>query len=452
MKKAIGILALLLFIATASQGQVLVKNPVNPRYFAHGESTEAVYLTGSHTWNIVVTDDTVDPAYADMEKYLDWVQSFGHNYIRLWTNRSYNTHTPVPWTLVDGDAVMGAEMNGRWNENYFTHLADRVRQVTSRGMYCSVMLFGSGVGFKDDWQGGTYWHPDYNTSSALDTAFSATNGDSFYTADAAALEVQKALVRKTIDTLSHEDNLFWEVINEPSLPASAAWHETMIAYVRNYERSKQKQHLIMMSGEGAAPSASDESLLFRSSADIISPDNLSPYLITQGGDAAYSSKIVMNDTDHIAGYSEPEDADLYRRWVWRAFCRGTNVIFMDPYDDNIPPYNFGSVNPVFDSVRAAMGDTKSYADRMDLRYALPSASFSSTGYALVHPGRTYLVYQPNRGSFTYSLPAGNYNYEWFDPATGRVTTTGTMKGAKKIKSVPPPGYSDAVLFVVNRPQ
>ena len=443
MKKGIGILMLLLTIATGSNGEVLVKNPVNPRYFAHAGSSEAVYLTGSHTWNLIVTDDPDMPTYEAMERYLDWVQSFGHNYIRLWTNRSYNTHTPVPWNLIDGDAVM----DEKWNEDYFNYLAERVNQVTSRGMYCSVMLFGSGVGFKDDWQGGTYWHPDYNTSAALDAAFSATDGDSFYTSNTAAFEVQKALIRKTIDTLNDEDRIFWEVINEPNLPASATWHNTIMAYIREFEAAKPKQHLIMMSGEGAAPSTSDEQYLFKSNADIISPDNLSPYSITQGGNASYSSKIIMNDTDHITGYSDPDDAVIYRKWVWRAFCRGTNVIFMDSYDDNIPPYNDGYINPVFDPVRAAMGHTKRYADRMDLRYALPSTSFSSTGYALVHPGRTYLIYQPDTGSFTYSLPPGYYNYEWFNPNTGIVTATGTMKGAKKLKSTPPYGSVDAVLFI-----
>jgi len=423
-------------------GGVLIRNPTNPRYFARAGSDAAIYMTGSHTWNLVQTDDAYLPTYQALEYYLDWVQSFGHNFIRVWANFSYLSYTPVPWNTSGGLALMDS-----FNQAFFDQLRERVLQITRRGMYCSVSLFGSGVRFKkqSDWET-VWWNPDNNSSTVLDSAFSTTDGDTFFTGNTAALNIQKAFAEKVIDTLNDQDLLFWEIINEPNLPASYTWHNAMMAHIRTYESTKPKQHLIMMSGEGADPNSSDESYLFASDADIVSPDNLTPYTITEGGDIAYTAKMVINDSDHVVGWSDPDDADIYRRWVWRAFTRGTHPIFMDSYDDNIPPYNYGSINAAFDPVRAAMGHTKSYADRMDLRYALPSTSFSSTGYALINPGKTYLIYQPGTGSFTYTLPAGDYRYEWFNPNTGRVTQTGAMTGGVKT-STPPGGYTDAVLFI-----
>lgn len=425
--------------SASSAGGVLIRNPTNPRYFARAGSDAAVYMTGSHTWKLIQTDDAQPPTYQALENYLDWVQSFGHNFIRVWANFSYRRYTPIPWNKSDGLAVMDS-----FDQSYFDALRARVLQITRRGMYVSVTLFGSGVGIKNDWAG-NWWNPANNTSAALAAAFSSTDGETFYTADTAALNIQKALAAKTIDTLNDQVNLIWEIINEGHATAAGnAWQEAMVAYVRQYESNKPLRHLVMRGGYGDGAVSNDD--LLASSADVISPDGLSPYGFSEGGSGSYTNHAVINDTDHVGGYSEPKEADIYRRWVWRAFTRGTHPIFMDSYDDDIPPWNFGVINPVFDPTRAAMGHTKSYAGRMDLRYALPSASFSSTGYALVHPGKTYLIYQPGTGPFTYTLPAGDYDYEWFHPNTGKVTQTGTLSGGVKT-STPPSGYADAVLFI-----
>ncbi len=65
-------------------------HPTNPRYFTDGSPTaagtlRAVYLTGSHTWNNLVDfgrDD--DPMRFDYDAYLDALERYGHNFIRMW--------------------------------------------------------------------------------------------------------------------------------------------------------------------------------------------------------------------------------------------------------------------------------------------------------------------------------------------------------------------------------
>jgi hypothetical protein len=80
----------------------------------------------------------------------------------------------------------------------------------------------------------------------------------------------------------------------------------------------------------------------------------------------------------------------------------------------------------FEPARWAMGDTRRYAERVNLIAMQPRDDLSSTGYALANPGREYLVLQPNRaaGSFTVLLlERGTYATEWFS-IEGRQTVPG----------------------------
>jgi pectate lyase len=420
---------------------VLIRHPDNPRYFARAGSDEAIYLTGSHMRSLGQGGARGPASYERMEAYLDWAQACGHNFVRLWTNLSTASDEPCPWNMSGGKAVMDS-----FNQDYFDDLRERVIQITGRGMYCSVALFGSGAGFKDvsSWAE-HWWNPCNNTSRALAAAFSPTDGSTFYTADPGALTLQQLLAVKTIDTLNDQSNLMWEIIHEGHATAGGnGWQEAMAAFVREYEARLPLRHLVLRGGYGKGSTSNAD--LLASSADVISPDGFDPYTFDEGGRASYEGKVVINDSDHVGGFADPDEADTYRKWVWKAFCRGTHPVFTDSCDDCPPTSNNGPPRAEFDGVRVAMGHTKSFAGRMDLRHTLPDASFSSTGYALVHPGETYLIYQPYYGYFTFRLPAANYEWEWFNPQTGQVTATGTMTGGAKVLT-PPSGYSDAVLFL-----
>ena len=57
-----------------------------------------------------------------------------------------------------------------------------------------------------------------------------------------------------------------------------------------------------------------------------------------------------------------------------------------------------------------------YAERMSLVDTEPRRDAASTGYALVNPGREYLVLEPDGDGtpFTVVLDQGRYAVEWFD--------------------------------------
>ena len=133
---------------------------------------------------------------------------------------------------------------------------------------------------------------------------------------------------------------------------------------------------------------------------------------------------------------------------------------MDPYLDKRGARNspigtdprdpqFGvSVDPYWDTIRRAMGHTLAYAKRIDLAAMKPMDALSSTRYCLAHPGVEYVVYQPAPGKdFSVELAAGTYAFEWFNPAAGSESATGTLTVAAESRSFTAPFAGDAVLYL-----
>lgn len=433
----------------------LRKHPDNPRYLTNS-SGEVIYLTGSHTWYLIQNNPSRgvnDNSYEYMEEYLDFIQEeHGHNFVRLWINFAYldTIDGPYPWqrtgpgTARDGKPKFDMT---KFDEDYFNLVRERVQQITRRDMYVSVMMFGSFIRFREPatWNY-MAWHPDNNINQPLANAFSKNDGYSFFTSDQQALEIQRMLVRKTIDTLNDQDNLIWEVINEADMNAnpqrtSHEWQYGMVDYIRSYEANKPKQHLVALNTGGQ--SGNENRYLYESPADIISPNFLTEDYMN-GGPAAYKDKIVVNDTDHLWGVGGDDI------WVWKTFTRGNHPIFMDPYDTvSESNDNEGVINPEWDPARAAMGHTLKYANRIDLASAYPSDSSSvcSTKYCLVNPGVGYLFFQPDSGRFTAEISSGEYALEWFSLRSASVVGTDTENLASGTVTFTPPVDGPVVLYL-----
>ena len=162
------------------------------------------------------------------------------------------------------------------------------------------------------------WHPDNNINVREGLI---ENGKDFFSMKPDLLAFQEGHVRRVIDQLNHFDNFAWEIMNEAELPASKEWQYHMIRYIREYEKTKPKQHLIIMSGgNNEAKGALEDG-----PADIISPDGSFEY--KDGGPATYDDKIVVNDTDHLWGFSRVGQTEVYRKWVWKTFLRVT-IVFL----------------------------------------------------------------------------------------------------------------------------
>jgi len=438
----------------------------NPRYFTD-DSGRAIYLTGSHTWSNLVDIGPKDPPpQFDFSTYLDWMQKLNHNFIRLWTwepvtwntkaNRENKLHTaaPQPWArtgpglALDGKPKFNLK---KPNPAYFDRLQRRISAARDRGIYVSIMLFeGWAMQFSTGaWEGHPF-HPQNNVNGVDGDQNKDGKGLEFHTLiNPAVTALQETYVRKVIDTVNDFDNVLYEISNE-NHPPSTEWQYHIIRYIKDYEKTKPKQHPVGMTFQYRD---GKNEVLFKSPADWISPNREGGYRddppITDG------RKVILNDTDHLWGIGGNQ------AWVWKSFLRGHNPIFMDPYDGVVLGEKF---DPKWDPIRRSMGYTRMYAERMNLAAMRPRDDLSSTRYCLAKPGVEYLVYKPaadesrpsetgrDEASITVKLKPGEYEYEWFDPEQGKVVSTGTIRANGSEQTLRAPFKGDAVVYIAHSPQ
>lgn len=434
-------------------------SPDNPRYFCD-PAGRVVYLTGSHTWsNLKDMGPTQPPPAFDYRHYLELLQQYDHNFIRLWTwelsRYGYREHetkptyaAPFPWPRIG----WGIALDGRpkfdlskFDEAYFQRLRERVQATGQRGIYVSIMLFeGHGLHASD-----APWRWDGHPMNARNNV-NGINGDP--NGDGRGLEtqslqipavtaIQEAYVRKVVDTVNDLDNVLYEIVNE-SGGYSTAWQYHLIRFIHEQEKKLGKQHPVGMTFQYSGEQGGRNQTLFDSPADWISPNPEGGY--QDNPPAATGAKVIITDTDHLWGIGGNQ------QWVWKSFCRGMNPIFMDPFS---PPIDHGAASPTgldpqWEPVRKSMGYTLTFARRMDLAKATPRNDLASSGYCLANPGSEYLVYLPEGGEVSVELTgvAGQLAGEWFAPSTGQTAGQFTVAGGGK-RTFASPVAGDAVLYL-----
>ena len=427
----------------------------NPRYFAERDG-KAILLTGSHVWyNLVDMGPQDPPEPFDYAAHLDWLTKYNHNFMRMWAWEMIQWDTrgngagirneittfyvqPHPWLRTGpGKALDGKPRFDlkRFNPEYFNRLKKRVTAARDRGIYVSVMLFEGWAmqRIEDGWKLHPF-HPENNINGI--------NGDA--NGDGKGLEVhelvtdkvtelQKAYIRKVIETVNALDNVLYEISNE-NHPDSTAWQYAMIDYIRACEKDMPWQHPVGMTFQfkGGA-----NQTLFDSPADWISPNPDGGY--RDNPPAGDGSKVVISDTDHLWGIGGNE------AWLWKSVTRGLNAIFMDPYDGVVLGKHF---DPKFEPLRKEMGYALRLSQRLNLNRCRPLPDLASTGYCLADPGTEYLVFQPKAGkSVILGLQPGQYTSEWFDPSTGQTVSEETIDATEGPREFPCPADGEAILLV-----
>jgi len=441
--------------STSGTQSPLRRHPTNPRYFTDGGG-RAIYLTGSHTWaNLVDIGPSDPPPRFDFDAYLDWMHRLNHNFIRMWTwepvtwntkaNQENKLHTaaPQPWArtgpgkALDGKPKFNLE---KFNSAYFDRLRNRVEAAGNRGIYVSIMLFeGWAMQFSAGaWQGHPF-NPDNNVNGIDGDVNKDGKGLEIYTlANKAVTSLQEAYVRKVIDTVNDLDTVLYEISNE-NHPESTQWQYHIIRYIKQYEKDKPKQHPVGMTFQYRG---GKNQTLFESPADWISPNPEGGY--RDDPPAVDGRKVVLNDTDHLWGIGGNQ------AWVWKSFTRGYNPLFMDPYDGEVLGQR---LDPRWDPVRKSLGYTLMYANKMNLAAMQPRDDLASTKYCLANPGVQYLVYNSDADtrSITVNLAAGTYDYEWFNPNSGKIESTGTIKAVNNAQqTIEAPFKGDAVLYLAHK--
>jgi hypothetical protein len=407
-----------------------------------------------------------------------------HNFIRLWmfeqprmaswTSDSIEI-TPLPFLRTgpgkanDGNPKFDL---ATYNTEYFDRLRQRVIRAREQGIYVSIMLFqgwcldSTGFGVGEPFPFLPY-HGDINFNTV---SIPRTNDDfddkprlHSLKVSSRMLAIQRAYVKKVIETVNDLDNVLYEIINEGG---ATDWQFSMINYIKKTEDLLPHQHPVGMTHRGDKLQRNTDLML--SPADWISP-NATPVEWRQGDSTRTSSfkfdppdlqgqKVVLNDTDHLWGHGGNY------RWVWKSFLRGLNPIFMDPWNP-LPGkkdegrtagwfYDEGGIlkddpdYPDYAPLRVNMGYTRRYAEQIDLAHMVPHGELSSTGYCLANPGQEYLIYF-SEGSGVVNLDGvgGEYSIEWFIPLLNKTaSSTRTLRGGQS-HTLSPPTILDAVLYL-----
>lgn len=249
----------------------------------------------------------------------------------------------------------------------------------------------------------------------------------------------------------------FEICNE-GLRWTRYWQYEMVDFIKATERRLPKQHPVWMSHLVTAQNEA----LFVSHADAISPGEEStegPYCIDPP--AGDGRQVIFADTDHLGGIWGTS------QWVWKSFLRGLNPIFMDTYnrEDRLDTdaaegplqmlfgrMQYGLPKNWQEPVRIALGQTRDFAEKIDLTHMVPTGRLiSSTGYCLANHGEEYLVYQPESGQFKLKLygAMGPFQVEWFNPQSGDIIPGEAFRGGTAIDFTPP-FIGETVLYLYRK--
>jgi hypothetical protein len=452
----------------------LTLHSANPRWLTDGTGN-AVFLSGSHTWNNLQDWGANGSARAfDFASYVNMLTAHGHNFTILWrtelpkfcrlpttaSNPPDFTVAQHPWQRTgpgladDGGPKFDLT---KFDQSFFDRLRARAVQLNDAGIYAGVYFFTGE--WLDDFRCTGDGHPLTGTNNINSIDDGGGTGSMMMSAPNAITSIQDALVNKIIDTLNDLPNILWLVSEEA--PASATWwNDHLIAHVRAYEAAKPLQHPIGY----AVPGGSGDWMVINSNADWVAIHS-KVFSDSPCGSGTPACKAIMNDSDHSYFGMWNESAQANRNFAWANFLNGNSVSFMDPYTVYYPRENrnlcANAMNGICDAVDARwnnfrdnLGYMVRYSARMNLAQMTPRPSLASTGFALAHAGASqaeYLVYQPNSGGFTVDLSATTrvLNVEWLNPSTGAVTAGSPVTGGSSAQPFTPPFSGDAVLYLVD---
>jgi hypothetical protein len=415
-------------------------------------------------------DCAPSPEQFDYPAYLTFLKARGHNFIRLWRWEQFKSQaaggafhlcmTPQPWlrtgpgTAKDGKPKFDLD---KLDRAYFDRLRQRVIDAGNVGIYVGVMFFDGWALHLSPAPNHVEGHPFHAGNNVNSVSVKSIKDYQVLPLDARVQSIQEAYIKRVVETLHDLPNVLYEVANESSgggsvdenfakmlgqsMPVdwgnSTAWQYWVIDVVKRYERERGfTSHPMGMTMQfPVADQTQVNEPLYRSAAEWISPGyddeifktgkhpmepSSPPSRWYADPPSADGKKIIITDTDHYA----PGKGDAL--WAWKAFLRGHHPIYMDfglisgpnPANPNAEAPGVPSFASA-DATRYAMGDTRAFAERMQLIAMTPRDDVASTRYALANPGHEYVVLQPAEASepFTVQLSAGAYVVEWFSVQT-----------------------------------
>jgi hypothetical protein len=443
------------------RGRALSIYAPNPAYFQSAQGKPLLFIGDYQASPTGPTAVPIDPNY-DYELYLDTLKAAGLNFAKVWINygieAEYDSETSFggyhrfnlmpylragPGLANDGRAKYDLT---KFNPLYFDRVAAFCAAARERGIYLHLVLIDAWI-----FRVPSLWKfHAYNRANNVNDVDGDPTGTGRSTdpeqgscslGNAHVLEVEKAYIRRLVDTVNDFDNILFEVANENYY--NPRWELSLAAYVHDYEESKPRHHLVMPldlpdHDYGGVTYGADSHNDHTKSWKTWDLTQLHGKLLAARG----LEQPLIYDTDGI----ESNDNPVQRKGFWTAFASGGHVDYTD--------YSF----------QPEIGGDERGLRRADTRQQLGYlAAFTrqirfwemhpvdwvraGDGYALASPEEA-VVYLPGGGKIDLNMQdlAGRFAVKWYNPRNGLFSDASTVAGGKT-STFAAPGPRDWVLYL-----
>lgn len=466
--------------------QPITLHPANPHYYLfHGQP--AVLITSAEHYGAVVNQEF------DYVRYLDTLKAYGLNYTREYPGAMLemidefvkgNPIGPKPRSLIvpwarsnqPGYLYGGNKFDlDKWDPEYFPRLKDFIAKAAERGIVVEVCFFNSQ--YTHRWPLSPLYHEN-NIQGVGKCDFK----DAQTLKDADLVKRESAYVAKITEEINVYDNVILEICDEPSLftPYTEAgpWVDHLLQVVHNTESTLPKKHLVAQEVQGPIGGPidfSDNPFL----SVIVGQYVWEAWEDQMGGmkglDYKYgcNKPIELNETAYYPfqyRIGDPVAASRVEAWE---FMIGGGAGF------NHLNSRFTAENPAGDTrdnaqILGTLRKLKDFiytfdfikmrADRSFVLSGMPHGVYcrgiSQPGeqYALYHHhsvlaenGDYYIVTPGNyRETLPMNLPAGTYNIDWVDPASGAVLSSITITHQGGNQTLSSPQHSVDIALRIRR--
>jgi hypothetical protein len=461
------------FLAAGLYAQPIKLHPDNPHYYLfNGKPT--ILITSAEHYGGVVNGDF------DYVAYFDALKAYGMNYTRIYPGFLFepmgkfmkgNTLGAKPSSLIlpwARSSKPGYPLGGnlfdldKWDPAFFKRLKDFVAKAAERGIVVEIAFYNAQYG--DTWPMSPLYYEnniqgegrcDYEDAQTLKHADVVRREDDY--------------VRKITEEVNGFDNVILEICDEPYLTGTpielaGPWIAHNVEVIKKAESGLPKKHLIAQQIEGPMGGPCD----FTAHPDV-------SVIVTQyaweggheqmGGlmalDYEYNKNkpIDFNETDYYPAWYQGDRIAASRVEAWE-FVAGGGGSF-NQLNGNYTVRDPGAKTDENAQLLRALKSLHDFMYSFDFLKMHPDKSFIQGGLPLgtyargmSEPGKQYAYYHHHstfgRNTASYKvtpgnyqeelvlhLPAGSYQADWVNAATGEVVSTEKLTfdgGSRTVKT------------------